>query len=159
MIDNMAKTLKTEQQEDDHKKEYCGNQLDASDDSKKDLERKVADSEADAAAAKDGIATLAEEIAALQAGVKALDKSVVEATEDRKAEHEEYTELMAHNSAAKELLGYAKNRLNKFYNPKLHKAEPTGNAPALVQVSSSSRRRAPETWGGAYGKKSEQSTG
>merc|ERR1719287_205413 len=31
---------------------------------------------------------------------------------------------MASDSAAVELLGFAKNRLNKFYNPKLHKAAP-----------------------------------
>ena len=31
---------------------------------------------------------------------------------------------MANDSAAKELLGFAKNRLNKFYNPKLYKAPP-----------------------------------
>jgi len=31
---------------------------------------------------------------------------------------------MASDSAAKELLGFAKNRLNKFYNPKLYKAPP-----------------------------------
>merc|ERR1711975_58769 len=32
--------------------------------------------------------------------------------------------LMASNGAAKEILGFAKNRLNKFYNPKLYKAPP-----------------------------------
>merc|ERR1711871_1040757 len=53
-----------------------------------------------------------------------LDKSVAEATEQRKEEHEDFTQLMASNSAAKELLGFAKNRLNKFYNPKLYKAPP-----------------------------------
>merc|ERR1719439_522066 len=31
---------------------------------------------------------------------------------------------MASNSAAKELIGLAKNRMNKFYNPKLYKAPP-----------------------------------
>merc|ERR1719356_2297097 len=31
---------------------------------------------------------------------------------------------MASDAAAKELLGFAKNRLNKFYNPKLYKAPP-----------------------------------
>merc|ERR1719486_723385 len=31
---------------------------------------------------------------------------------------------MASDSAAKELLAFAKNRLNKFYNPKLYKAPP-----------------------------------
>merc|ERR1712066_633666 len=50
--------------------------------------------------------------------------SVAEATEQRKDEHEDYKELMASDSAAKELLGFAKNRLNKFYNPKLYKAPP-----------------------------------
>merc|ERR1711924_352509 len=33
-------------------------------------------------------------------------------------------ETLAANSAAKDLLGFAKNRLNKFYNPKLYKAPP-----------------------------------
>merc|ERR1719394_560325 len=54
----------------------------------------------------------------------ALDKSVTDATAQRKAEHAEYKDLMASNTAAKELLAYAKNRLNKFYNPKLYKAPP-----------------------------------
>merc|ERR1712113_477931 len=64
------------------------------------------------------------EIASLNAGIAALDKSVAEATEQRKQEHQDFKELMASDSAAKELLGFAKNRLNKFYNPKLYKAPP-----------------------------------
>merc|ERR1719506_1472711 len=32
--------------------------------------------------------------------------------------------MMASDTAAKELLGFAKNRLNKFYNPKLYKPPP-----------------------------------
>merc|ERR1712216_591080 len=73
---------------------------------------------------KEGIAALADEIAALEAGIVALDKSVAEATEQRKEENAEYSELMASDGAAKELLGFAKNRLNKFYNPALYKAPP-----------------------------------
>merc|ERR1740121_1918782 len=61
---------------------------------------------------------------ALEAGIKALDKSVAEATEQRKAENAEYKDLMANNGAAKELIIFAKNRLQKFYNPKLYKAPP-----------------------------------
>merc|ERR1712113_165513 len=64
------------------------------------------------------------EIASLNAGIAALDKSVAEATEQRKQEHQDFKDLMASDSAAKELLGFAKNRLNKFYNPKLYKAPP-----------------------------------
>merc|ERR1711937_417305 len=49
---------------------------------------------------------------------------VADATDQRKEENEDYTELMASDSAAKDLLGFAKNRLNKFYNPKLYKPPP-----------------------------------
>merc|ERR1740121_235003 len=73
---------------------------------------------------KEAIAVLTEEIAALEASIKALDKSVAEATAQRKEENEDYTELMAQDTAAKELLKIARNRLNKFYNPKLYKAPP-----------------------------------
>merc|ERR1711920_352332 len=85
------------------------------------LERKVSDEDSAIAAAKDGIAELTDEIAALEKGIKDLDKSVAEATSQRKEEHADFKDLMASDSAAKELLGIAKNRLNKFYNPKLHK--------------------------------------
>merc|ERR1719510_1498072 len=70
--------------------------------------------------AKENIATLASEIAALISGVKALDKSVQEATDTRKAENAEYKATMAADKAAKELIGMAKNRMMKFYNPSLY---------------------------------------
>jgi len=124
MIDDMVATLKKEQLDDDHKKEYCIGQLDLSDDKKKATERALSDAETAIDSAEQGIATLTEEIAALEAGIKALDKSVMEATEQRKQEHKEFNDLMASNTAAKELLMFAKNRLNKFYNPKLYKPPP-----------------------------------
>jgi septal ring factor EnvC (AmiA/AmiB activator) len=124
MIDEMVQTLKTEQVDDDNKKEYCGTELDSADDKKKSLEHSISDLETVIADTKEAIATLEEEIDALEKSIKALDKAVAEATEQRKEENEEYTELMASDSAAKELLGFAKNRLNKFYNPKLYKAPP-----------------------------------
>merc|ERR1719313_1995997 len=67
------------------------------------------------------IATLKEEIKALEDGIVALDKSVAEATETRKAEHEEFVTVTAQNNAAVQLLGVAENRLNKFYNPAAYK--------------------------------------
>jgi len=121
MIDEMVSVLAKEQDTDDAKKVYCVDQFDLADDKKKGLERKVSDEESAIAAAKDGIATLAEEMEGLVAGIKDLDKSVAEASAQRKAEHADYKELMASDSAAKELIGFAKNRLNKFYNPKLYK--------------------------------------
>jgi len=124
MIDEMVVTLKTEQEDDDHKKEYCAAQFDQSDDKKKSLERAISDLDTAIEEAKDGIATTKEEIEALGKTIKALDKAVAEATEQRKEENEDFTELMASDSAAKEILGFAKNRLNKFYNPKLYKPPP-----------------------------------
>merc|ERR1719440_2067613 len=70
------------------------------------------------------MATLASEIAALADAIQASDKAVAEATEQRKEENAAFTELMAENSAAKELINVAKNRLNKFYNPKLYVPPP-----------------------------------
>jgi chromosome segregation ATPase len=124
MIDEMVGTLKAEQQDDDDKKEYCATQFDLADDKKKSLERSISNLEKAIEKANEGIKALAEEIKALEEGIAALDKSVAEATEQRKEENAEYTELMASDGAAKEILGFAKNRLNKFYNPKLYKAPP-----------------------------------
>merc|ERR1719215_2297697 len=124
MIDKMVALLKKEQDGDDQKLVYCRWELDTTDDQKKALERSVSDSEAAIASAEDSIAAIKSEIEALSEGISALDKAVAEATENRKSEHEDFTELMAQDSAAKELLLFAKNRLNRFYNPKLYKAPP-----------------------------------
>merc|ERR1712190_648008 len=124
MIDNMVGILKTEQDDDDHKKDYCATQGDTSDDKRKSLERSIAGEESAIAEAKEAIATLSQEIAALEAGIRALDKSVSDATAQRKDENAEYKALIASDTAAREVLAFAKNRLNKFYNPKLYKAPP-----------------------------------
>merc|ERR1719361_2102418 len=124
MIDDMVATLKVEQQDDDSKKEYCAQELDLADDKKKGLEHDVADLETAIENLKGAIVKLAEEIAALTAGIKELDAKVTEATEQRKEENADFKELMASDTAAKELMKFAKNRLNKFYNPKLYKAPP-----------------------------------
>merc|ERR1719245_1836360 len=122
MIDDMVALLKKEQGDDNSKKEYCLLQFDTSDDKKKALERKLADEKAAIASAEKAIETLTEEIASLKAGIAALDKAVMEATEQRKQENADYKDLIASDTAAKELLGLAKKRLNKFYNPRLYSA-------------------------------------
>eukprot|EP00747_Dinoflagellata_sp_TGD_P152140 gnl/TRDRNA2_/TRDRNA2_177268_c4_seq4.p1 gnl/TRDRNA2_/TRDRNA2_177268_c4~~gnl/TRDRNA2_/TRDRNA2_177268_c4_seq4.p1 ORF type:complete len:731 (+),score=269.86 gnl/TRDRNA2_/TRDRNA2_177268_c4_seq4:96-2288(+) len=124
MIDEMAATLKKEQEDDDHKKEYCLHTFDVTDDKKKALEKKISDLETSVEEDKDAISTLVSEIDALGDGIRELDKSVAEATEVRKEENEDYTAFMASNAAAKELIGFAKNRMQKFYNPKAYKAPP-----------------------------------
>jgi len=153
MIDDLVAELKQDQINDDSKKEYCAAEFDAADDKKKVLEKSISDLETAIVNAKDGIVTTKEEIDALEDGIKALDKEVAEATENRKEENSEYTELMAGNAAAKELIEFAKNRLNKFYNPKLYKP------PAFAQAGGRDAPAPPPEEIKAYGKKSEESNG
>merc|ERR1719220_2859084 len=108
-------------------------QFDDSDDRKKGLEHDSASEEAAIATAKEMMSTLSQEIAALTAGIRALDTSVAEATEQRKQENAEYKALISSNTAATKVLDFAKNRLNKFYNPKLYKP------PAEAELSSGDR--------------------
>jgi len=162
MIDEMVANLKKEQADDEAKKEYCDKEFDTSEDKKKELDLSVSDSATAIEELEGSIATLTEEIAALNAGIKALDKAVAEATEIRKEENADYKELKQSDTAAKEILGMAKNRLNKFYNPKLYKPPPAVE-PTLVQISEHASSKAappppPETFG-PYTKKTEESTG
>jgi len=163
MIDDMVVLLKTEQTDDDNKKEYCDIQFDAMDDKKKGLERTVSDAETAIEDAKESIASLTTDVEALGAGLKALDKSTAEATEQRKEENSDFTELMAQDTAAKQILDMAKNRLNKFYNPKLYVAPPKVEEAELAQIQAHAQQKAapppPPQAPGAYSKKSEESNG
>merc|ERR1719222_1233699 len=120
----MVVLLGREQKDDDDKKTYCLAELDKAEDELKGLDQTVEDLGKRIDDLEEGIAALTEEIAALVKGIKDLDKAVAEATATRKEEHEEFTQNLADDTAAKEILGIAKNRLNKFYNPKLYKPEP-----------------------------------
>jgi len=69
---------------------------------------------------------------------------------------------MASDTSAKELIGYAKNRLNKFYNPKLYE-KPKAEV-SFVEVQEHRRDikdapAAPPAAPAAYSAKSEESTG
>jgi len=124
MIDALLVQLKNEQVEDDAKKQYCETKFDELDDRKKGLQQDVSDLETAIEDAKESISTLKVEIEALDDGIRALDKEVEEATETRKKEHDDFSETLASNSAAVDLLKFAKNRLNKFYNPTQYKPPP-----------------------------------
>merc|ERR1719486_1684768 len=121
MIDDMVVLLQQEQKDDEKQKEWCETEFDTSEDKEGELKRKIAGLDAAIEEMSEGIATLTDEIKALEDGIVALDKSVAEATETRKAEHEEFVTVAAQNNAAVQLLGVAENRLNKFYNPAAYK--------------------------------------
>jgi len=124
LIDEMVATLKKEQIADDEKKEYCDTQFDISDDKKKELERTISDTDKAIDESKEVLETVAEEIKALETSIAETDKSVAVATAQRKEENAEFKGMMAANKGAKELILFAKNRMQKFYNPKLYKPPP-----------------------------------
>merc|ERR1719414_1479743 len=188
LVDGLVATLNKEQQDDEHKKSFCEAQFDSADDKKKALELSISDTQTVIEETKESLATLADEIKAVKAGIVALDKAVAEATDQRKAEAAEFKALVASNTAAKELILFAKNRLQKFYNPRLYKAAPErelsegdqiyvnegGDIPtaapggiantgitALVQLFSRSRAAPapPPATAAAYKKKSKGSAG
>merc|ERR1712046_395043 len=98
------------------------------------------------------------------------------ATEQRQSDHEEFLTVVKDNEAAMTLLDKAKNRLNKFYNPNLHKEEPVkelSEEEKIIEASTPNflqralrrsrevapSREEPETWSGDYKKKQAGSSG
>jgi len=124
MIEDMVVLLGEEQKADDTKKAYCAAEFDKADDKKKALERSISDLEKILEEDKESVTTLTQEIKDLEDGIVKLDREVAGATDQRKAEHETYASTVAGTNAAIQLVEMAKNRMNKFYNPKLYKAPP-----------------------------------
>jgi len=187
MVDDLVAVLGEEQKEDDNHKTYCEKEFDTSDDTKNGHKRRIESLTHEMEESSTVSKNLAGEIKILQEGIAALDKSVAEAGDMRKGEHAEYVKTSQENQAALQLIAFAKNRLNKFYNPNLYKAPParelteeqrvysnyggeleptaapggiagTGIAAAFLQLRRDAPPPPPETFG-AYSKKSGQSGG
>merc|ERR1719217_210054 len=122
MIESMIGVLTVEQADDTKHKTWCQSELASSADESAANQEKIASLNSNIAESSDEIATLGEDIAALTASIAGLDKDVATATEQRKEEHAEYLETVSLTEAAIQLMGKAKNRLNKFYNPALYVA-------------------------------------
>merc|ERR1719440_2079791 len=162
MIDGMVGVLEGEQVKDDDLDKWCLAELDKAKEEAKQTEVDIGDLRAAIDESRDAIATVTSEIEALKTGLVELDTSVAEATEQRKKEHADFTDESAANQAAVQLLGMAKNRLNKFYNPSLYKEPPKKEEDddffAQVAARAAQPGPAPEMPSGEY-KKSESSAG
>jgi hypothetical protein len=169
MIDELVAQLKKDQAADDQKQNYCEEELDKTEDRKKVLAQEASDYETMLDDANEAVANFKVEIEALDDGIRALDKDVAEATEARKESNEDFTATAASNAAAVDLLKFAKNRLNKFYNPSLYVAPPkrelsedefiAQNMNSLTQVSLKAAPPPPPDANLAYSTKGEESTG
>jgi len=144
MIDELVAVLKTEQIEDDKKKTWCEAEFDKAEDKKKALLQGESDLEVALEDGAESIATVKSDLEALADGIVKLDKDVAEATEQRKEEHDDFVTTLASNNAAKDLLGFAKNRMNKFYNPKLYEAPPKRDlSESFLQIRSHNMKDEP----------------
>eukprot|EP00933_Yihiella_yeosuensis_P035712 TRINITY_DN292_c1_g1_i1.p1 TRINITY_DN292_c1_g1~~TRINITY_DN292_c1_g1_i1.p1 ORF type:complete len:703 (+),score=240.32 TRINITY_DN292_c1_g1_i1:122-2230(+) len=170
-IDEMIALMKQEQSDDDKKKGYCEKEFKSAATTAKDVNASIQELSANLEDTRIEMEKLDGEMAALQEGVKELDASIAEATENRQAEHAEVEELVAGNRAAVKLIGMAKDRLNHFYNPELAPdtatTTPDPYALSFVQISEHHQGPSekievgtpPPTFEGDYKAQGEASTG
>jgi len=124
MVDNMI-TLEGEEQENDNtQKPWCNGEFEKESREESAEKTEMSSLEAEIEEETDMIEGLEEEIKSLTEQIAGLDKTVVEATAQRKEEHAAYQETTQLTRTAIELIGKAKNKLQKFYNPALYKAPP-----------------------------------
>jgi septal ring factor EnvC (AmiA/AmiB activator) len=169
MIDDMAALLGKEQGEDAKQKSWCEGEFEKSADEQSSANTKLTQVQAEISELNDGIAETMEAINTLTAEIAELDKSVADATENRKADHGAYVETLQLNEVAVGLLGKAKNRMQKFYNPTLYKAAPKTERSMeekIVDAGTFAQVRAhvapppaPETFSGGDVAKNEKSGG
>merc|ERR1719261_908536 len=178
MVDDMITLEGEEQENDNHQKPWCNGEFEKEAREEQHEKSEMASLEAEMEEEQDALDGLDEEIKTLTAEVEGLDKSVAQATEQRKEEHAAYQEDLTLTRTAIDLLAKAKNKLQKFYNPALYKPPPKkelseedklianlGAAASFAQIVSHRGHRAhvsqpemPEGLGG-YEKKSEKSGG
>merc|ERR1719487_3144644 len=105
MIDGMVGVLEGEQTKDDKQDVWCLAELEKAKEEAASTEVDIGDLASAIDEQRDSIATTASEMDALKTGLEELDKSVAEATENRKSEHEEYAEATENRKSTVELLG------------------------------------------------------
>jgi len=124
MIDKMVKLLDTESRDDDKKKQFCVSEFEKTEDKQQLQALDLGDISKAMATLKSTIESIKDEIAILANGIQELDEQVVAATATRKEEHTSFQKTLAASKASSDLLALAKNRLYKFYSPKLFKEAP-----------------------------------
>lgn len=141
MVDKMIRILGQEQNNDDQKKTYCTQEFRDAEDHKARLADSIADHVKTIANSEALVATMLEDIKKIAAGIRALNAAVADATKQRRAQNTAFTEELAANTAAIEILEVAKDRLNHFYNPKL--GQPKAKGQFLQKGTNSAAAPAP----------------
>lgn len=131
MINDMVNVLHDEDQEDEHKKEFCANETARSASLKQEKQEAVDSLQSSIEEMTDELSNLKEEIKTLEATIRETDLEVMTASEQRKKEHQEFVDSFATSETARRLIDKAANRLAKFYSPKAH-AEKEGAKKAML---------------------------
>jgi len=114
-VDDMIGVLKKEQEDEKKKLDWCEAETKTAKDNLKTLEQDAEDRQTALAKVKSDLAACNKELDDFRTKIEELDKHVEQATEQRKAEHDEYQKVQFANSKAKDLLNMAMNRLKRFY--------------------------------------------
>jgi len=114
--------------------EHCKNE-----DKKKVLEYGIKSKQAELANLKDNLDIVITDMEKINSDMVELDKTVGDATEQRKKENAAYTEMLSDTSQAIEILEVAKNRLEEFYPASFvqRRTQNTQEAPSFLQEDES----------------------
>jgi len=118
MIDSMVQLLKKEQVDDTAKRDTCTLNIQKAVDEKKDLDSEITSLGKVVDTTEEKVRVGTEAILALENAIQESDKNVESLTKLRKEENQEYTQEFATGVQMKELLGRAKDRLQRYYNEK-----------------------------------------
>merc|ERR1719162_662428 len=117
MIDGMVGVLHDEDVDDEHKKDWCANETQVTNDVFAQKTSLIEQTTSEISETADQISTLTDEIKALHDNIASTDKLVHQATEQRKTEHQEFVDSFPTMATATRLIEKAMIRLHQFYNP------------------------------------------
>jgi len=120
MVDNMIDVLVKEMVDDEEKKKFCESEIAKSDTDKAARTEELQSLDSSMEESADELGSLGDDIKALDRSIRDLDKDVAQATEQRKKEHQEYVDSVSMTDTAMQLIGKARNRMAKFYNPAIY---------------------------------------
>jgi len=146
MVDGMVGVLHDEDVGDEHKKAWCYNETQVAHSIEAEKKSVIEKTSTEIAEQEDQLATTVAEIKDLIARIAETDKMVHEATEQRKAEHEEFVNSFATSATALRLIDKAIKRLEKFYSPeKFAKEKKAATDAALAKAGLSLSQKRPNT--------------
>jgi len=134
LIDNMINLLGKEGKDDKIKKEMCDVGLSRNADKKAQLENGIKSKTAEVANIKDNLGIVIKDMAKIVADMSELDKTVKEATSQRKQENAAFTQMLSETNQAVGILEVAKTRLKEFYGGSFFQQS---QAPSFLQEGAS----------------------